>query len=227
MQPGETNGPDELFKLLRERSLPVAMRGYDREATDRLLSQLEQGLEATLRQHGVTLARLKDLEHRVADGQEREEAVTEALVLATQIRADSEREGKEIRDRYVSEAEAIKEAAQRRAEEVVREAETRAQTIVGDAEANAHAFDMRIRDAQELAERIRMHLTNFLRSMLEEVDRRNEESASIVGDLLARTGETTTAGWHSDAAVPESNRDGTRGLAELGHTAGDHPPLGL
>ena len=203
----------ELVELLEQRSLTVGVRGYDRGATDRLLAQLDEGLKVVVLQQAATQSRLSDLERRIADGQGREEAVTEALVLATQIRGESEREGKEIRDRYVSEAEGIKEEAQRRADEVVRQAETRAQTIVGEAEANVHAFDQQIHDAQELAQRVRSHLITFLRSMLDEVERRNGESASIVGDLLVRAGQTAES-VKEEAVAPSPagyNGGGARG----------------
>jgi cell division septum initiation protein DivIVA len=219
-------GAAELIEILEQRSLPLGVRGYDRSATDRLLAQLDEGLKVVLQQQTAAQSRLSDLERRIAERQDREEAVTEALVLATQIRADSEREGKELRDKYTSEAEAIKDEAQRRADEILKEAEASARSIIGDAETNAHEFDQRIRDAEELAQRIRAHLADFLRTMLEEVDRRNEESASIVGDLLARAGETTRSEWDTEVAVPELDRDGSRGMAELGSSAGEQPPFG-
>jgi cell division septum initiation protein DivIVA len=237
MTESEKTRAAELAELLEQRSLPQAVRGYDRAATDRLLAQLDEGLKFVLQQQTATQSRMSDLERRIAEGQDREEAVTEALVLATQIRGESEREAKEIRERYVSEGEGIKEEAQRRADAVLREADTRAQailgdaeakahTLVGEAEANAHAFDQQIRDAQELAQRIRAHLTGFLQSMLDEVDRRNEESASIVGDLLAQAGERTSSQWDGDGAVREPLHTGTRDLAEFGNGAGEPPPLG-
>jgi cell division septum initiation protein DivIVA len=220
------SGLESVVQLLADRSLPVAMRGYDRSKTDQLLSQLDEGLKSSLQRYNQAMSRVSELERRLTEGQEREEAVTEALVLATQIRADSEREGKELRDKYTSEAEAIKDEAQRRADEILKEAEASARSIIGDAETNAHEFDQRIRDAEELAQRIRAHLTGFLRTMVEEVDRRNEESASIVGDLLARAGETTRIDWDTEVAVPELGRDGSRGMAELGNGAGEQPPFG-
>jgi cell division septum initiation protein DivIVA len=204
----------ELVELLERRSLPASVRGYDREATDRLLAQLDEGLKAVLQQQAAALSRASDLERRLSEGHEREEAVTEALVVATQIRADSEREAKELKERYAQEGEGIKQEAQRRADEILRDAESQAQSIVGEAKANAHAFDQRIRDAQELAERIRAHLTSFLRSMLEEVDRRNEESASIVGDLLGRTAETTRTEWDVAGIRSDGGRDERGGVVD-------------
>ena len=220
------SGLEGLVQLLADRSLPVAVRGYDRAKTDQLLSQIDEELKTTLQRYNQAMSRVSDLERRLAEGQDREEAVTEALVLATQIRADIEREGKELRDKYTLEGEAIKDEAQRRADEIVKEAEANARSIVGDAELNAHAFDQRIREAEELAQRIRIHLTDFLRSMLDEVDRRNEESASIVGDLLARAGDTTRNEWDTEAAAPEVRRDGTHGFAEQGNSPVEPSPFG-
>ena len=212
----DTRGIQQLLELLEQRSLSVGVRGYDRAETDELLGKLEEGLKATLQQHAASLARVGELERRIAEGQGREEAVTEALVLATQIRADSEREGKELKDKLELEGQAIKREAERTADEIVNKAETEAAAIVGEARIEASTFDQRIRDAEDLAHRIQDHLTSFLQSMLTEVERRNEESVSIVGDLLDRAGEAAKPEHDGTPDVAAVARGGSRRTSHAG-----------
>jgi cell division septum initiation protein DivIVA len=177
---------NDLIQRLRGRSLPIAVRGYEREATDRLLADVEQGLEATLSSHASTLSRLGDLERRVSEGQEREEAVTEALVVATQIKAESERQGQEIKEKYLREGEAIVEEARQKAEEIQREAEAQAVTIVEDARSKADGFEHDIRQTEQLAVEARARLRGFLQSLLAELEPRGAAADTAVDDLLAR-----------------------------------------
>jgi cell division septum initiation protein DivIVA len=179
---------NELVQRLKGRSLPIVMRGYDREATDRLLADLEQGLEATLRSQASALSRLGELERRISEGQEREEAVTEALVVATQIKSDSERQGQEIKETHRREGEAMVEDARQRAEEIRREAEAQAETIVEDARSKAQGFERDIRETEQLAVEARGRLRGFLESLLAELEPHGEPLDSAVDDLLARAG---------------------------------------
>ena len=128
-------GDDRLVQLLTNRALPVARKGYDRDATDRLLDQLEEGLKATLRRHDEAVSRVGELERRLEEGHEREEAVTEALVVATQIRADSEREAEELKAKYLREAEAMKDEVKQEADEILKEGEELKAKYLREAEA--------------------------------------------------------------------------------------------
>ena len=188
MDAGPTGLANELIQRLRDRSLPIAMRGYDREATDRLLADLEQGLEATLRSQASAFLRVGELERRISEGQEREEAVTEALVVATQIKAGSERQGQEIKDKYRREGEAMVEEARQKAEEIQREAEAQAETIVEDARSKARGFEHDIQETEQLAVEVRARLRGFLESLLADLEPSGGALDTAVDDLLARAG---------------------------------------
>jgi len=189
VDPGAASSASELTRLLKDRSLPEAKRGYDKAATDELLGRLEQGIEATLRDHAAALERVGALERRIAEGQEREEAVTEALVVATQIKADSEREAEEVKAKRLRDAE--EEAAQvhQRAAETLKEAEAQAESILDDARLKVRGFQQEIRDTEQLAIDARNRLRAFLESLLAELDPRGAELESAVDDLLARAGQ--------------------------------------
>jgi cell division septum initiation protein DivIVA len=195
---------DDLNELIKERSsLPVVMRGYDRSATDELLGKLEGGLRSILTEHSDAQLRLAELEERVAAGREQEQAITEALVVAARVRAESEREGKELKATYVREAEAVKAESAQQAEEIVRAAEVEAERIVEDARLKARGFEQEIRDAEQLAEQTRARLTSFLESLLAEIERRGADLASAVDDLLVRAGDAAKGGREQVHSLPE------------------------
>jgi cell division septum initiation protein DivIVA len=206
----DVTGENGVLHLLSNRSLPVGMRGYEREATDRLLSQVEQAFRETLRQHAAAVSRADDLERRIAEGREREEAVTDALVVATQIRSDSEREGKQLKAKYLQEAETEAEASRQRAAEVVREAESQAEAILEEARSKARGFQQEIREAEQLAVQARTRLRDFLESLLAEIEPRGSALESAVDDLLARAGQLASDSEESSSDRPGSLVDGNR-----------------
>jgi len=199
----DVTGENGVLQLLSNRSLPVGMRGYEREATDQLLSQVEEAFRETLRQHAAAVSRADELERRIADGREREEAVTDALVVATQIRSDSEREGKEIKARYLQEAEAEADASRQRAAQAIRDAESQAEGILEEARSKVRGFQQEIRQAEQLAGQARTRLKDFLESMLAEIEPRGSALESAVDDLLARAGQLS-----SDPEESPSDRPG-------------------
>jgi cell division septum initiation protein DivIVA len=139
------------------------------------------------------LARVAELERRIAAGEEREQAVIDALVVASQVRTESERERQQLRTRYAREGEAVLNEAKERADEIVKAAAAEADKIVEEARSKLDDFDQRIRDADQLTRMIHAHMTSFLQSMLAEVKRRSADSGSVVTDLLARAGEKVEA----------------------------------
>ena len=171
------------IKLIDERSLPIAFRGYDRKATDGLFDELKTILTTLLSERGVAQARVEELESRLPAVQEKEKEITEALIVASRVRADSEREGKELKAKYEREAEARLQAAAAEAEK-----------ILGEAKSRAHAFEQQARDAEQLGVRAREQLTTFLESLLTEIERRGTDLGSAVQELVERAGETGRAG---------------------------------
>ncbi len=146
------------------------------------------------------------LERRISEGQEREEAVTEALVVATQIKTDSEREGQGIKDTYRREGEAMTEEARQKAGEIVREAEAQAESMLQGARLKMHGFQQEIRDTEQLAVEARGRLRGFLESLLAEIEPRGSALESAVDDLLARAGQLTAD--HEESDRPDTLVDG-------------------
>lgn len=194
----EGKDADGLVELLKDRSLPTAVRGYDREATDRLVSELKSGLQEAVRRGEANRARADELERRIAENQEREEAVTEALVVASQIRTASEREGQDLKAQYAREGEAIEEGARQRAEEIVRDAEIEAGRMVDDARQKVREFEQDIRSAEQLAVQARARVSAFLESLLAEVEQDGERD-SAVDDLFV---EASHAARNDDGSFP-------------------------
>jgi cell division initiation protein len=181
--------PDDQTKLIEERSLPTAFRGYDRGATDDLLAKMEEILRDLLSERSDAQARVAELEKHIAEGRQHQEAVTEALVEAARVRADAEREAKELKARCTREGELTKSESKSKADETVRTAEARAEKILDDARLRARAYEQEIRDAGQLAQQTRARLTSFLESLLAEVKSPRADLASAVDDLLVRVGD--------------------------------------
>lgn len=179
------------IKLIDERSLPIAFRGYDRKATDGLFDELKTYVTTLLSEHGATQARVAELEKQLPAAQEKEKEITEALLVASRVRGESEHEGKELRAKYEREAEARLKAAAAEAEKILNEAKSR-----------AHAFEEEARDAEQLGVRTREQLTTFLESLLTEIERRGRDLGSAVQELVERASETGRAGVGKLATLP-------------------------
>ena len=181
-----TTPRDDLASVFEEHSLPVVLRGYDRGMTDELLSKVEASLKAVLVENGAARARIEQLERRIAEGRENEQAITEALVVAARVRGESEREGKEIKAEYVREAEALKAAGKQEADEILKEAEAEAAKILEDARLKARGLEEEVRDAEEYAEQARSRLRAYLESLLAEIEPRGAKVLAAVDDLSER-----------------------------------------
>ena len=121
---------------------PDRIQGYDRKATDGLFDELKTYVTTLLSEHGAAQARVAELEKQLPAAQEKEKEITEALLVASRVRGESEHEGKELRAKYEREAEARLKAAAAEAEKILNEAKSR-----------AHAFEEEARDAEQLGVR--------------------------------------------------------------------------
>jgi len=159
-------------RLIEERSLPISFRGYGRKATDALFEELKTAVSALASERDGIRARVEELESRLPSVEQREKEISEALVLASRVRAESEREGKVTAD------------------EKIRAAEAEAERILAQATSRARAFEQEARSAEQLAARAREQLTSFLESLLTEIERRGKDLGSAVNDLVKRAGES-------------------------------------
>ncbi len=159
--------------LIEKHSLPTAMRGYDKAATDKLLDELKASLQTLITERNAGQARVQEFESRVSSLEQREKEITEALVVASRVREQSEQESKA------------------KAEERIHEANAEAERIMSEARSSASRFEQEARDIEQLAVRARQQLTSFLESLLSEIERRGSDIGSVVHDLVSRIGDTS------------------------------------
>ena len=200
-----------------EPSLPIVRRGYDRDATDRLLAELRTAVgrlkgeredarderdraraerDEARAERDEARAELVDartqaaeLERKLDDGREREKEIADALVVASRVRAESEREGQELIATYEEQGAAITAESEKKAAEIVSAAEVEAEKIVADAKLEIRHLDQQVRDAEQLAVEAQARLTAFLESLLTEIERRGTEDVTAVEVLLARASD--------------------------------------
>jgi cell division septum initiation protein DivIVA len=145
---------------IEKQAFPVVFRGYDRKAVDGKFAELKTAVAALASERDAAKARVQELEGRFEALEQREKEITDALVVASRVRADSERDAK---------AEAEK--------------------ILSDARSRMSALEQEVRDTEQLAARTRGQLTSFLESTLSEIERRGSGMGSAVDDLVKRAGE--------------------------------------
>lgn len=168
-----------------ETQLPTARKGYDRAATDELVGQLKASLSAALSQRNQAQARVAELEQQLTDNREREKEITEALLVASRVRSQSEQEAEEIKSQARAEAE----------------------SIVEEARAKTSGFERQAREAEELAVRARAKLSAFLETLLAKVGAHGGGLDSPVDELLTRA---TEAADHAGREGPAEPRDTPR-----------------
>jgi cell division septum initiation protein DivIVA len=164
---------DEPGDVGNEISLPTARKGYDRAATEELVGALKGSLAAAQ-------ARVAELERTLDENREREQEITEALVVAARVRAESEREADELKARARAEADAI----------------------VEEARAKTSGFEREARDAEELAERARAKLTAFLQTLLARIGPQGSGLGSPVEDLLTRASQAAHSAGREESVDP-------------------------
>jgi len=117
--------------------LPISFRGYSREAIDAFLERIEEGYVHLIAEREDLQRRLEELQRELTEHREREHLVSEALVRAERIasemkaaahvQVESEREElAAVKERTLSEAEAILAQARAKAEAIVQEAREQA-----------------------------------------------------------------------------------------------------
>jgi cell division initiation protein len=164
-----------------EIQLPTARKGYDRAATDELVGQLKSSLSAALSQRNQAQARVAELEQQLAGNQEREQEITEALLVASRVRSQTEREAEELKAQARSEADAI----------------------IEEARSKTQGFEREAREAEELAERARAKVTAFLQALLAKIGQQGSDLDSPVDELFARAGETAERAGRSESSELE------------------------
>jgi len=158
------------IKLLKDRSLPVARKGYECAATDELLREVEASLTSILAEYARVRSRLAELEKQVTDYRGREQEIVQALLLASRARIESEHE----------------------AEEIVKAAAADAERLLEDARSKVRGFEEKTRNAEVLAAKAQARLTEFLQQLLASIERPRPDLDSAVDELLVAVGAAGT-----------------------------------
>jgi cell division septum initiation protein DivIVA len=143
-------------------SLPLVRRGYDCDATSALVREIEGRLAAAVADRDAARKELAELKKQIHQDHGRKQAIADALVLASKIRSDTQREAEEMRARATRELEDLRAEGKRRADAILRAAQTDAQRLVDDARTRAAAVDQQRRTTTRLADELHGHLTAFL-----------------------------------------------------------------
>jgi cell division septum initiation protein DivIVA len=157
-----------------ERELPVAFRGYDRDATDEAFSKLEK---RHAREREELRRQIEALLQEVEDHRRRATAVADALVTAQKVamdlRAGAESEIESLRrevaaerEALVEEGAAIKAEARQEATEIVREARIRADRLIGELVAVLEDYQ---RDTDEFVTGTRLRLSSLVNDLLNRI----------------------------------------------------------
>ena len=147
---------DEVFRLtpadVRAQEFRRGAFGYDTAGVEDFRARVAEELERLLRERATLDERLQNLGEQLKSYREREKALNDAVVMAQQVKAETE------------------EAAKRDSELTVREASSKAEEIL--AEARAAEADVR-RDIEEAQRHFSSYLVAFrllLERQLAEVD---------------------------------------------------------
>ena len=191
--------------------LPVSFRGYERAATDALLSDLEESYRALLTERddaksrvAETETKLTELERELAEHREQSQAVSDALITAEQLKAlgerdgqslkdEAEREAAEIRAQAEHDAETLRAAADNEVSEVRAAAQRQAEAILREADVAKADTEQQAAETLARAEReadgVLREAEARAESLVEEVRRELRERQNEVGGFLDDTRE--------------------------------------
>ena len=188
-----------LAREVRDVDFPVALRGYDRDAVDRYVEQVNRviaELEVSASPESAVRHALEEVTEETRGLLERAHETAEEITARSRARADDRlqqgvREGEHIRQEAAREAEQTRQAAQREADELRERAKREAQELRETAERLTQELrDTTTREAHELTEtaaRESQHLretaereVNDLRARAESRLRDLERSAQVL-----------------------------------------------
>jgi cell division septum initiation protein DivIVA len=179
-----TNTRLSIERLLTNPSLPVRVRGYDREATDELLRRLESISRALDAERDELLQRLADAEEQLAVLREQEHLISDALLA-----------GERVKERAATEAESMRVEAEQQAAAVIAEAEGKAKLVIRDALTKADEIVARAErkrsEIKSAANETGDRLASFLQTMLERV---RELSSDAAGTSPSRGPQAQSSG---------------------------------
>lgn len=151
---------------IRAQEFQRTVRGYDPATVEDFRSRVAEEMERLLRERAALDERVKNFREQLKAFREREKAMSEALVVAQQLKADAE------------------QAAERQAEGIISQAKSEAERIVNE----ARGTEREIRgDIEAVQRQLHAYLSSFrmlLERHLAEVDAleaREREGALVEG----------------------------------------------
>jgi DivIVA domain-containing protein len=137
---------------VRAQEFHRSLRGYDPGEVDEFRLRVAEELERLLKDRGELEAALHSLREQLRGFREREKALNDALVLAQQLRVDTE------------------QAARREAEMVAREARAQAENVLSEARLDERTMRRDIEAAQRQFSSYLAGFRTLLERYLSEVD---------------------------------------------------------
>jgi cell division initiation protein len=137
---------------IRHQALPRRLLGYDRTATDQLLTDIAGSFEDVWRERADLRDEIEELESELARQKELEETLRNTLVSAERMADD------------------LRSQARREADVIVAEARAAARDIVGGAESERERIRTEIRRLQDVETGVRADYRAFLLSALDRLE---------------------------------------------------------
>jgi DivIVA domain-containing protein len=131
---------------IRAQQFHRSLRGYDPASVDEFRQQIANEVERLLRERVQMEERLQSLREQLKTFREREKALNEALVVAQQLRADTEQSARREADLVLREARA-------QADQIVQEARGAEQAVRRDMEGAQRQFTAYLAGFRTLLER--------------------------------------------------------------------------
>ena len=166
---------------VRRWAFEPAMRGYKKEAVDQFKERLAEELERLARVNQDLEQKARNFHEQLRAFRERDKALSEALISAQQLRAET------------------REAAEREAQLIVREAQAEGERIIGAAQAEVRRISG---DLESLDRSKRVYIAQ-MRSMIE---RQLMELDAVAGVAPAPQPGT---GSHVSLGVDRASADGS------------------
>lgn len=163
-------------RRINAQGLPLALRGYERAATDKLLSEVSSDYEQIWKERKTLGEQVRELEAELGSLRERERLVSEALISAQR------------------EADATRQSAREEAATIVAEGRLTAEALVSEAGRERDGLEALVERLRGLADRTRVDLAAFLSGTLERLHAESDPpgdgpdpARSLVDDLAARS----------------------------------------
>jgi cell division initiation protein len=137
---------------IRHQELPRRPLGYERRATDQLLTEIASSFEDVWRERADLRDELEELESELARQKELEQTLKNTLVSAERM------------------ADGLRSQARREADVIVAEARAAARDIVGAAESERERIHTEIRRLQDVETGVRADYRAFLLAALDRLE---------------------------------------------------------